>query len=297
MFEGFTSEDIETSGAVIRTVHGGSGPPLLLLHGNPLTHVMWHKVAPRLAEHFTVIATDLRGYGDSSKPQGGGDHSAYSFRAMAEDQLQVMEALGHQNFMVAGHDRGGRVGHRMALDHGDRVDRLCVLDIIPTYQLLSTISKGWAEESYHWFFMAQPFDFPEHFLGLDLEHYIRRKLDKIGVGLGPFTPEAMAEYVRCCTKENIHAVCEDYRATLGVDFEMDGADLAAGRKITCPLLVIWGENSHVGRHLDVHGTWAPWADDITFVPFPSGHYPAEQDPDLTLNAFFEFFKIAEAQAE
>ncbi|MDH3241608.1 MAG: alpha/beta hydrolase [Alphaproteobacteria bacterium] len=289
MFDDFTTTDIATSGAVIRTVHGGAGPPLLLLHGNPLTHVMWHKVAPALAEKFTVIATDLRGYGDSSKPVGGGDHSDYSFRAMAQDQVEVMAALGHERFQVAGHDRGGRVAHRMALDHPERVARLAVLDIIPTYQLLSHVTKGWAEESYHWFFMAQPFDFPEHFLGLDLAYYIRRKLDKKGVGLGPFTADAMAEYVRCCTPENIHAVCEDYRATLGVDFEMDGADLAAGRRIACPLLVIWGENSHVGRHLDPRGTWTAWADDITFKPFPSGHYPAEQDPDLTLAAFFAFF--------
>jgi haloacetate dehalogenase len=292
VFEDFTTTDIATSGAVIRTVHGGAGPPLLLLHGNPLTHVMWHKVAPVLAEKFTVIATDLRGYGDSSKPIGGGDHSAYSFRTMAQDQVEVMTALGHETFQVAGHDRGGRVGHRMALDHPERVTRLALLDIVPTYQLLSHVTKGWAEESYHWFFMAQPFDFPEHFLGLDLEYYIRRKLDKKGVGLGPFTEEAMAEYVRCCTPENIHAVCEDYRATLGVDFDMDGTDLAAGRRIRCPLLVIWGENSHVGRHLDPRGTWTDWADDIVFKPFPSGHYPAEQDPDLTLAAFFEFFESA-----
>lgn len=297
MFEDFTTLDIETSGAVIRTVHGGAGPPLLLLHGNPLTHVMWHKVAPALAERFTVVATDLRGYGDSSKPDGGADHAAYSFRAMGEDQFEVMTQLGHERFAVAGHDRGGRVAHRMALDQPGRVERLAVLDIIPTYQLLTNVTKGWAEESYHWFFMAQPFDFPEHFLGLDLEYYIHRKLDKKGVGLGPFTAEAMAEYVRCCTPENIHAVCEDYRATLGVDFEMDGADLAAGRRITCPLLVIWGENSHVGRHLDPRGTWAAWADDITFKPFPSGHYPAEQDPELTLNAFFEFFAGVGSRAE
>ncbi|MCZ6886041.1 MAG: alpha/beta hydrolase [Alphaproteobacteria bacterium] len=296
MFEGFATTDIETRGAVIRTTHGGSGPPLLLLHGNPLTHVMWHKVAPALAERFTVIATDLRGYGDSSKPEGGGDHSAYSFRAMAADQVEVMAALGYERFCVAGHDRGGRVGHRMALDHGGAVERLCVLDIVPTYQLLKDVSKGWAEESYHWFFMAQPFDFPEHFLNLDREFYIRRKLDKKGVGLGPFTPEAMAEYVRCCTAENIHAVCEDYRATLGVDYEMDEADLAAGHGIACPLLVIWGENSHVGRHLDPRGNWAAWADDIIFKPFPSGHYPAEQDPELTLDAFFEFFAPVEETA-
>jgi haloacetate dehalogenase len=296
LFEDFTTTDIETSGAAIRTLHGGDGPPLLLLHGNPLTHVMWHKVAPALAQKFSVIATDLRGYGDSLKPEGGGDHSDYSFRTMAQDQVEVMTALGHERFQVAGHDRGGRVAHRMALDHPQRVSRLAVLDIIPTYQLLSNVTKGWAEESYHWFFMAQPFDFPEHFLGLDLEYYIRRKLDKKGVGLGPFTEDAMAEYVRCCTPENIHAVCEDYRATLGVDYEMDGTDLAAGRRIQCPLLVVWGENSHVGRHLDPQGTWPAWADNITFKAFPSGHYPAEQDPELTLEAFFAFFEGANGGA-
>ena len=289
MFEGFSRDDIETDGAVIRAVHSGAGPPLLLLHGNPLTHAMWHKVAPALAERFTVVATDLRGYGDSSKPEGGGDHAGYSFRAMAADQVAVMAALGHERFFVAGHDRGGRVGHRMALDDPDRVARLAVLDIVPTLQLLSNVTKGWAEESYHWFFMAQPFDFPEHFLSLDPAYYIRRKLDKKGVGLGPFAPEAMAEYLRCCTPENIHAVCEDYRATLGLDFGMDRADFEAGRRIACPLLVIWGENSHVGRHLDPRGTWRAWAEDVTFRPFPAGHYPAEQCPELTLAAFLDFF--------
>jgi haloacetate dehalogenase len=294
VFEGFETSDVETRGAVIRTVRGGDGPPLLLLHGNPLTHVSWHKVAPALAERFTVVATDLRGYGDSSKPPGGDNHENYSFRAMAQDQIEVMARFGFERFFVAGHDRGARVGHRMALDHPDAVSRLALLDIMPTYQLLSDIPKGWAEESYHWFFMAQPYDFPEHFLCLDLDYYIRKKLDKRGVGLGPFTDEAMAEYVRCCTPENIHAVCEDYRATLGIDFDLDEADFKAGRKIDCPVLVIWGENSHVGRHSDPPAAWAPWAGDIIYRPLPSGHYPAEECPEQVLAVFEDFFPVGAA---
>ena len=222
MFEGFNTADIETTGARIHLRHGGSGPPLLLLHGNPLTHVMWHKIAPRLAERFTVVAADLRGYGDSSKPAGGDDHAGYSFRAMANDQVAVMRHLGFERWHVAGHDRGGRVAHRMALDHRQRVAKVAFLDIVPTHHMLSRIPLGWAVDSYHWFFMAQPYDYPEQMLvSYGLERYIRKKLDKKGVGLGGFTPEALAEYIRCCTPENIHAVCEDYRAAVSIDLVHD----------------------------------------------------------------------------
>ncbi len=292
MFEGFEQSDIATSGAVIRALKGGDGPPLLLLHGNPLTHVSWHRIAPALAQKFTVIATDLRGYGDSSKPPGGPRHEAYSFRAMARDQVAVMEHFGFDRFFVAGHDRGARVGHRMALDHADKVARLALLDIMPTYQLLSDIPKGWAETNYHWFFMAQPYDFPERLLSADPAYYLRSKLS-VATGIPDyFAGEAMAEYLRCCTPENIHAVCEDYRATLGVDFEMDTADFTAGRKIDCPLLVLWGEDSHVGRFSDPPAAWNLWVarpDDVTYRPISSGHYPAEQCPDLVLRAFEDFF--------
>lgn len=290
MFEGFTRSKIETSGAVINLVHGGEGPPLLLLHGNPLTHVMWHKVAPELARHFHVVATDLRGYGDSSKPDGGPGHEAYSFRAMADDQVEIMAHIGYERFLVAGHDRGARVGHRMALDHPDKVLKLAVLDIVPTHHILSNIPLGWAVESYHWFFMAQPFDFPEKLLGADPAYYMKKKLNKKGVGLGPFTADAMAEYIRCCTPETIHAVCEDYRATIAVDFPLDAADLAAGNKIQCPLLVLWGENSHVGRHFQPMEAWRDWSDNAVAMPLPSGHYPAEEHPELCLGAMSGFFK-------
>lgn len=288
MFEGFQLADVQASGARIRLRRGGSGPPLLLLHGNPLTHVMWHKIAPRLAQEFTVVAADLRGYGDSSKPEGGADHAGYSFRSMAQDQVEVMAALGFDEFSVCGHDRGGRVAHRMALDHPERVRRVAFLDIVPTHHVLTNIKKEWAIEAYHWFFMAQPYDYPEQMLvAYGLERYLRRKLDKKGVGMGGFTEEALAEYVRCCTPENIHAVCEDYRATVGIDLVHDEGDLH--RKLGMPVLVLWGERGHVHRSYRPIEAWRERAADVRGKALPCGHYPAEQVPDETyaeLRAFF-----------
>ena len=288
MFEGFATKDIEGAGAAIHLRHGGSGPPLLLLHGNPLTHVSWHKIAPRLAEHYTVVAADLRGYGDSSKPDGGAYHEAYSFRAMANDQVEVMRKLGFERFFVAGHDRGGRAAHRMALDHPDKVLKVAFLDIVPTHHVLHNIRKEWAVDSYHWFFMAQPFDYPEKMLeAYGLERYIRKKLDKKGVGLSGFTPEALAEYIRCCTPGNIHAVCEDYRAAVGIDLQHDEADL--GRKLEMPMLVLWGEKSHVNRSFKPLEAWGERALDVRGKMLPCGHYPAEQVPEETYQALRAFF--------
>ena len=288
MFEGFTQTQIETSGARINLRQGGSGPPLLLLHGNPLTHVMWHKIAPRLAEHFTVVASDLRGYGDSSKPDGGEDHVGYSFRAMAQDQVEVMTALGFEAFHVCGHDRGGRVAHRMALDHPRRVKKVAFLDIVPTHHMLSNIKKEWAVASYHWFFMAQPYDYPEQMLiAYGLERYIRKKLDKKGVGMSGFTAEALAEYIRCCTPENIHAVCEDYRAAVGIDLVHDEADMAT--KLPIPMLVLWGERSHVNRSYRPIEAWLERAVDVRGKMLSCGHYPAEQVPDETYSELRTFF--------
>jgi len=289
LFAGFKQTDIEVTGARIHLRHGGSGPPLLLLHGNPLTHVMWHKIAPRLAEDFTVVAADLRGYGDSSKPPGGDDHVGYSFRAMAADQVEVMKKLGFDRWHVAGHDRGGRVAHRMALDSPERVAKVAFLDIVPTLHMLSNIPLQWAVDSYHWFFMAQPYDYPEKMIeAYGFERYIRGKLDKKGVGLSGFTPEAMAEYVRCCNAENIHAVCEDYRAAVSIDLEHDRADLP--RKIEMPMLVLWGEKSHVNRSYQPMEAWRERAADVRGKMLPCGHYPAEQVPEETfaeLHAFFQ----------
>jgi haloacetate dehalogenase len=289
MFEGFEVRDINGAGARIHLRVGGSGPPLLLLHGNPLTHVSWHKIAPRLAEEFTVVAADLRGYGDSSKPPGGEKSIGYSFRAMAEDQLAVMRALGFTRFSVCGHDRGGRVAHRMALDHPEAVARVCFLDIVPTHHMMTNIKRQWAVDSYHWFFMAQPADYPEKMIeAYGFERYIRRKLDKPGVGLSAFTPEAMAEYIRCCNAQNIHAVCEDYRAAVGIDLVHDEADLQV--KIPMPMLVLWGEKSHVNRSYQPIEAWRERAADVRGRMLACGHYPSEQVPDETYHEMREFFR-------
>ncbi len=288
MFEGFKQTQIDASGARINLRYAGSGPPLLLLHGNPLTHVMWHKIAPRLAQDFTVVATDLRGYGDSSKPDGGPDHGGYSFRAMGQDQAEVMAALGFSDYCVCGHDRGARVAHRMALDYPERVRKVAFLDIVPTHHLLNNIKKTWAVDSYHWFFMAQPYDYPEQMLiAYGLERYIRRKLDKKGVGMSGFTPEALAEYIRCCTPENIHAVCEDYRAAVSIDLVHDEADLQ--RKLTIPILVLWGEHSHVNRSYQPIEAWLERGTDVRGKMLACGHYPAEQVPDETYQELRAFF--------
>jgi haloacetate dehalogenase len=296
LMEGFRRERIKTSGAEINLMVGGSGPPLLLLHGNPLTLVSWHKIAPSLAQSFTVVAPDLRGYGDSSKPDGGEDHSAYTFQAMGEDNLEVMSALGFDQFAVAGHDRGGRVAFRMALDRPERITHMAILDIVPTHHLLTHVSLGWGLEAYHWFFMAQKAPFPEKLICADLDYYIRYKLNKKGVGLEIFTPEAMAEYARCTTSEQIHAVCEDYRATVTLDFAMDSADYGQ-KSIACPVLVMWGSNSHCGRHFKPMEAWSEWAPDLRGWDIPTGHYPAEHRPDLVYPAFQKFFSGREPQPE
>lgn len=285
---GFERRRIRTSGAEIEVAVAGNGPPLLLIHGNPATLVSWHKVAPSLAQSFTVVATDLRGYGDSSKPEGGGDHSAYSFRTMALDNVEVMQALGFDRFSVAGHDRGARVGFRMALDHPGKVARFASLDIVPTHHVLTNMSLAWGLNSYHWLFLAQKAPYPERLICNDLDYYISYKLDKPGVGLDIFTPEAMAEYKRCTTPEQIHGVCEDYRATVGIDFEMDKADFGK-RRIACPVLHQWGSKSHVGKYYDPPAAWAPWCEDIRGWALPTGHYPAEHRPDLVYPTFWQFF--------
>ena len=294
MFEGFTQTDIETSGgARIRLKHGGSGPPLLLLHGNPLSHVSWHKIANRLAEHFHVVAADLRGYGDSSAPPTDERHAPYSFRAMAQDQVEVMEALGHKTFMVAGHDRGARTAHRMSLDHPERIQRAAFVDILPSYHVWTHTSKAWATNSWHWTFMIQPYDFPERMMAaVPAEWYMEKKLGKKGIGLAPFTKEAFAEYVRCFTWKTIHASCEDYRACATIDFELDEADYKAGNKVKCPTLVVWGAESHTGKvYKDVLDIWRDRiAGEVTGGPIACGHYVPEHAPDELFDRFMRFFK-------
>jgi haloacetate dehalogenase len=292
VFEGFTVADIDTGGARIHLRHGGKGPPLLLLHGNPLTHASWHRMAPRLAERFHVVTPDLRGYGDSVGPEEGGDnHINYSFRAMAQDQVEVMERLGYRAFFVAGHDRGARTTHRMALDHPDRVKRAAVIDIVPSHHIWTHANKNWAMSSWHWLFMAQPYDFPERMMSsVPAQWYMEKKLSKPGLGLGFFAPEVFAEYVRCFNWKTIRGSCEDYRACATIDFEMDDADFKADRKVKPPLLAVWGGRSHTGK---VYGNllpvWRSYADNVTGGPIACGHYVPEEAPDETLGWLFKHF--------
>lgn len=288
MFDGFETFTLPANGVPIHGVRGGSGVPLLLLHGYPQTHVIWHKIAPRLAQHFTVIATDLRGYGDSGKPDGGDDHAHYSKRVMAADQVAVMQHFGYERFFVAGHDRGGRVAHRMALDHPARVRRLAVLDIAPTHFMYTTTDMDFARAYYHWFFLIQPFDVPERMIGADVDYWMRSKLAQWGRDSSAITPEAYAEYVRCYSDPAaIHASCEDYRASAGIDLRHDEADLAC--KMTCPLLALWGEKGFVGRKYDVLAAWRERAQDVRGGALPCGHYLPEEAPEATFAALHQFF--------
>lgn len=291
MFEGFQTFDIDAGETVIHGVMGGEGPPLLLLHGFPQTHVMWHKIAPRLAEHYTVVATDLRGYGDSGKPQSDASHSPYSFRAMAADQVAVMRELGFDRFRVAAHDRGARVTHRMMLDHPDVVARAAIMDIIPTFDVYRLANQVTATGYYHWFFLIQPADLPERLIGADPEYYLRRKTSGMGRTGAPadghFTPAAMAEYIRCYSKpETIHATCEDYRAGAGIDLEHDTED--RDRKVQCPVLVLWGANGMVGREYDVLSIWREQAENVRGRALDCGHYLPEEQPDDTLSELLAF---------
>jgi haloacetate dehalogenase len=292
-FPGFAKTEIKTSGARIVTVHGGKGPPLLLMHGNPFSHLSWQKFAPRLAEEFTVVATDLRGYGDSEKPPGGDDHSGYSFRAMAQDQVEVMKALGYDRFYAAGHDRGARVLHRMCLDHPEKVARAAILDIVPQHHLFNHVTKAWATFSWHWFFMIQPYDFPEHLMSADPDFFISKKLAKTKQGLSFFDPAALEEYKRYMRNPaTVHAMCEDYRATAGIDLAMDTKDFDAGKGVTCPALILWGATGSVGRN-SVPGPgeiWQRYATDIRRAhAVASGHYLSEEAPDETYRELRAFF--------
>src|SRR5256886_9376091 len=246
LFPGFKRRRIRTSGAAINLVHGGVGPPLLLLHGYPQTHAIWHRVAPELAKRFRVVAADLRGYGDSEKPHGLPDHANYSKRAMAQDQVEAMRALGHETFFVVGHDRGGRVAHRMALDHARSVEKIAVLDIVPTRKMYTSVSREFAKAYYHWFFLLRPEPIPETLIGANPDFYIESHMGTRHAGLKAFAPEALAEYRRCFRDPaTIHASCADYRAAESIDLAHDEADI--DRKVVAPLLVLWGKHGTVAR--------------------------------------------------
>jgi haloacetate dehalogenase len=286
MFEGFQLETIDTGETTIRVRHGGSGPPLLLLHGHPQTHAMWHKIAPLLARDFTVVAADLRGYGESGKPPTTADHEPYSKRAMAHDQVALMRHLGFEQFAVAGHDRGGRCAYRMALDHPERVTKLAVLDIIPTLEAFQRSDKAFGLGYWHWFFLAQPHPFPERLIGADPDWYYWDRNDDRGF----FTPEALEDYRRCTRNpETIHAMCEDYRAGATYDCDADEADRGR-RTIACPVLALWGSKGSLEKWYDVPGIWRDWANDVQGRAIESGHYLPEENPDATYDALSAFFK-------
>lgn len=287
MFDGFSRQRIAVAGTTINTLIGGSGPPVLLLHGFPQTHVIWHKIAPDLARRFTVVATDLRGYGDSGKPASDAEHLAYSKRQMAIDQVEVMTTLGFDRFSVVGHDRGGRVGHRLALDHRARVEKLAVLDIVPTRTVFRSVDQQIATGYYHWFFLIQGDGLPERLLGLDPEFFVRAKLKQWSKAGAAFSDDAIAEYVRCfADPAAIHGACEDYRAAASIDLVHDEADL--GSRIACPLLVLWGEHGLMERHFDVQATWRERAEDVRGQRLPCGHFLPEEAPQDTLKALLAF---------
>jgi haloacetate dehalogenase len=259
------------------------------LHGYPQTHVMWHKVAPELARHYTVVCADLRGYGDSSKPASDATHAAYSKREMAKDMVELMHDLGYSRFRLAGHDRGGRVSHRLCLDHPNAVERVAVLDISPTRLMFGKTDQAFATAYYHWFFLIQPFDLPEKMIGADPVWYLQKKIGSWGSsGASHFDPNALAAYERCFRDPaTIHATCEDYRAAASIDLEHDAQD--AHKRVACPLLVLWGAKGVVARLFDPIADWKSVADDVRGKVLPCGHYLAEEVPDLTLAELSAFF--------
>ena len=291
LFPGFALEHVKVSGGSVRLRRGGLGPPVLLLHGNPQTHVMWHAVAPELAKRFTVVCPDLRGYGGSFKPQATPDHAPYAKREMAKDMVEVMEHLGHVQFLLAGHDRGGRVAHRLALDHPGRVEKLAVLDIVPTIEHFERTDMAFALGYYHWFWLAQPHPFPETLINAAPEAWFRAHTSREPKPSTFFHPEAMADYLAAAkTPDMIRGMCEDYRAAASIDLEHDRASRGAGQKIRCPLLVLWGAKGKIFRWYDALAIWRQYcANGLTGGAVDSGHYLAEEAPAAVAQQLLEFF--------
>ena len=291
MFEGFIQKKLRVNSVAINTLVNGDGPPLLLLHGYPQSHLIWHRVAPELAKHYTVVATDLRGYGDSEKPVGLGDHSNYSKREMARDQVEVMRQLGFDSFYLCGHDRGGRVGHRLAVDHPGAVRRMMLLDISPTLTMYEQTSMEFARAYWWWFFLIQPAPFPETMIAAAPETFLQKKIGWGHAGLSAFTPETYAAYLaNVSDPSTMHAMCEDYRAAASIDLEHDRADRAVGKKIGCPIHVIWGEHGVVNRCFKPIEDWRQVAGDVRGGTLPCGHYVPEEVPEALLVAMLAFFR-------
>jgi haloacetate dehalogenase len=291
LFPGFSSEWVTTSRGRIFARTGGNGPPLMLLHGYPQTHVMWHRVAPQLAGHFKLIIPDLPGYGWSDVPTTDADHTPFTKRAMAQAMIEVMDHFGHAQFMLAGHDRGGRVTYRLALDHPGRLSRLATLDILPTYDYWAQMDRAFALRVYHWAFLAQPHPLPENLIQSNPDDYFGRTFRSWAKdGASPFDPRAVAHYLTALRDPlRIHAACEDYRAGAYADVDHDKADLDAGKKITAPLLALWGGAgiaASAGTPLD---GWRKWATNVSGGPIESGHFLCEENPEATAAALLKFF--------
>jgi len=287
--EGFDVQTVALEGIKINYASAGTGKPILLLHGHPQTHIVWRKVAPKLVEAgYQVIAPDLRGYGDSEKPQSDDAHLPYSKRVMAQDQIALMAHLGHARFSVVGHDRGGRVAHRLALDFPDAVERMAVLDIAPTHTMYAQTNQEFATRYFWWFFLIQPDGFPEKMIGTDPEYYLRRHIAGQVKVAGSVEERAFAEYLRCYKDPaTIHAICEDYRAAASIDLEHDEADF--GKRITAPLLALWGAQSVVGDLYDVLATWEAKALNVSGAALPCGHAIPEEAPDELTAELLRFF--------
>ncbi|PLT33192.1 alpha/beta fold hydrolase [Bacillus sp. V5-8f] len=294
MFTGFEEFDINVNGVNIHGVKGGKGPGLLLLHGFPQTHVIWKLVAEQLSQNYTVVATDLRGYGDSSKPEGLPEHINYSKKVMAKDQLEVMRYLGFEKFYLVGHDRGGRVAHRLTADYPEHVEKLVVLDIAPTLAMYEKANLGFARSYYHWYFLIQPAPFPEMLIESNVDFFLRNSLSGFAPqdSLPPWlTDENYSEYFRCFNNPAaIHAMCEDYRASAGIDLILDRDDREKGKKIECELLVLWGEKGVVERYFDPLEEWRKVAVLVQGSRMPCGHFIPEEIPDLLLKELQSFLK-------
>ena len=289
-FAEFESLQLDVGPVQIHARTAGSGPPLLLLHGYPESSLMWRSVAPSLTENFTVVATDLRGYGNSSTPPDDELHETYSKRAMAADQVKVMELLGHDQFMVAGHDRGGRVAHRLALDFPTRINRLAVLDIIPTLHMFENVDREMAQSYFHWFFLNQGNGVPEQLINADPQAWIASRFSGRLLGENPIDPETITEYTNIFRDPaHVAATCADYRAAASIDLDHDRADRSAKHRITAPLLVMWGQSSYVGRNFDSVQVWKNFADQVTGIQSPSDHYIPEEAPSFTAEVLSEFF--------
>lgn len=290
-FPGFTLETLDLSAGPVRLRRGGEGPPLLLLHGNPQTHAMWHAVAPALAQRFTVICPDLRGYGGSYKPPATADHAPYAKTAMAADLAELMTRLGHERFRVGAHDRGARVAHRLALDEPDRVEKLAVLDIVPTLEHFERTDMSFALGYYHWFWFAQPHPFPENLIDAAPDVWFTAHTSREPKPPGFFAPDALADYLAAARDPNaIRGMCEDYRAAATIDLVHDRASRAEGRKVRCPMLVLWGAKGKIGGWYDAPAIWRTYcAGTVEGGPVASGHYLAEEAPDEVLARFDRFF--------